>query len=384
MNGSDPQIIEFVASSPQFGAYYTNADSGCANPPCATLSGSIPPIQLAGVHSTTFNWQTDCAHVMSEEGCNASSSTYNFQFRYRDNFCPGQGTNFVNIAVTILADSIMPSPNPRCISIAEDGTVALSWEPVPDSLALQSFSEYTIMHSTSANGNYQEIGTVAMVGEGVFVHEMSNPVAPPSVSGANHYRIRTRSGCNGVVLSDDATTFASIRLSVQSLGTSAILSWTPLSQPQFPSSDVMYRIYRQITGGAWELIATFSGLSFTDDAMTEGGLVRYRIELSDSLPCVSVSNIAEASFNIGIGESMLERQIAVSPNPTKGVFIVFTTPNIVVSNWEMIDLSGKVLLRASRLTSNDKFEVETGLLPGVYLLRLFTSSGVAIRRIVIL
>jgi len=384
MNGSDPQIIEFVASSPQFGAYYTNADSGCANPPCATLAGSVSPTQGVGPLTTTFNWQTDCSHVLQGDMCNTPSSTYNFQFRYRDNFCPGQGTNFVNVAVTVLADSIMPSPNPRCLSVADDGAVTIAWEPVPENLVLESFSEYVILHQYTANGPYHEVGIVDSVDGGLFVHEMTTPGVSPSVTVANYYSVRTRSGCNGAVLSDDATTFASIRLSVQSLGTSAILSWTPLSQPGFPTSDVMYRIYRQISGGAWELIATFSGLSFTDDAMTEGGLVRYRIELSDSLPCVSVSNVAEASFNIGIGESMLDRQIAVSPNPTKGAFIVSTTPNIVVSNWEMIDLSGKVLLRTTRLATTDKFEVETGLLPGVYLLRLFTNSGVAVRRIVLL
>jgi hypothetical protein len=104
MNGVDPQLIEFVASGPQFGAYFTDADSGCANPPCATLSGIVPPIQAQGPLSTTFNWQTDCSHVKHDDVCIPNSSTYNFQFRYRDNFCPGQGTNFVNVAVTVLAE----------------------------------------------------------------------------------------------------------------------------------------------------------------------------------------------------------------------------------------------------------------------------------------
>jgi hypothetical protein len=279
---------------------------------------------------------------------------------------------------------MMESPGPRCVSIAEDGSVTLTWEPIAESQILATFTEHVILHSTSANGTFVEVGALNVADTGAFVHAMDNAVAPPSVSGANFYQVRTRSGCNGEVLALETATVSTIHLSVQSLGSVANLSWTAAAQPALPTSASTYDVYRKILNGEWILIASVSGLSYTDNTMIDGGLVHYRVELSDELPCASVSNIVEGSFNIGVRDGATGPNVTVSPNPSKGSFLVSIGAQTTVTGWEMIDLSGKVMRSDRGLAVTDRLTLETGLLPGAYLLRLMTDDGVAVRRIVIL
>ena len=149
-------------------------------------------------------------------------------------------------------------------------------------------------------------------------------------------------------------------------------------------SASVYDVYRKILNGEWILIASVPGLSYVDDTMIDGGLVHYRVELSDELPCTSVSNIVEGSFNIGVRDGATGPNVTVSPNPSKGSFLVSIGAQTTVMGWEMIDLSGKVMRSDRGLAVTDRLTLETGLLPGAYLLRLMTDDGVAVRRIVIL
>jgi len=383
MPGGNPQMVGFSASGTQFGAYFTDPDSGCTNPPCATLSGILPGEADEGAVSTVFNWQTDCAHVMTDDACLPNASTYYFRFRYRDDFCPVPGTNSVTVAVTVLADSVVHSPSPRCVDIAEDGSVTVMWEPVTDAFTPPSFSAYAIYHSTSSGGPFQEIGTVTDIGSDSFVHGMDNPVAVPSVSAPNHYRIRTRSGCNGAALYPHAATASSIHLTVESTGSMAMLSWTPLALPALEGSATAYKVMRETPNGEWELLATVPGFTYTDLSVEENGPVRYRVELANDLPCRSVSNVVIGHFNIGIDGVDVSSLITVRPNPNDGSFVIRTETQWGLSSYVLMDLSGKVLRRASFASAQDRLDIDSGLRPGFYLLRVESTGGTAVKRIVV-
>ncbi|MCB0754604.1 MAG: hypothetical protein KDB98_03365, partial [Flavobacteriales bacterium] len=289
------QVLEFTASGSQFGSNFTNANSGCTNAPCATLSNVVPPITTGnGSIGTTFNWQTDCNHVGIYDDCGNLTNTYNFLFKYQDDYCPASGSNIVNVAVTVLGEAIVPSPDPHCASTDANGNITLSWETVTDNSNPPSFEEYIIYHSTSASGPYTEIGTVTDINTGTYTHNVGG-ANPPTTSGPNFYVIRTRSGCNDQVITAPVDTISSIYLTMSEDGTTVDLNWTPVATPPLASSNGngqgLYQVYREYPIGTWNVIGTTFGLAYEDPIVWCNEQVNYRVELTDNLPCTSVSNI---------------------------------------------------------------------------------------------
>ena len=326
VNGN-PQVLEFTAAGSQFGSNYTNANGGCLNPPCATLTNVSPPTTGTGSISTEFNWQTTCDHVAVQDACGTYSSTYNFLFKFQDDFCPARGFNTVNVAVTVVGEPIIDSPQPHCASTAANGDITLSWEPVVDNNVPQSFVEYAIFHSTSPNGPFQEVGAVANIGTGTYVHTSGNTVAAPSSSGPNYYLIRTRSGCNGAVLDAPVDTIASIFLNVMDNLSTAELSWNAVATPNLPSTNGLYNVWRLEPGGTWTIIGTTNNLFYSDPVIwCQDELITYRIELADDLPCTSVSN--EEAENLDNPMQPDPQPIdSVSVDPLTGLVTVCWPPN---------------------------------------------------------
>lgn len=297
--GGNAQVMSFTASGSQFGTNFTNANAGCLNPPCATLTNVSPPSTGTGSISTQFNWQTTCDHVAVQDACGNYSNTYNFIFKFQDDFCPARASNFVNVTVTVVGDPIIESPEPHCASTAANGNITLSWEPVVDNNVPQSFVEYVIFHSTSPNGPFTEIGTVANIATGTYTHTSANPVVGPSTNGPNYYIIRTRSGCNAAVLEAPVDTVASIFLTLNNTGATADLSWNAVATPALSSSTGpgLYDVYREYPAGTWTVIATTTDLFYVDPVIWCNEQVNYRVELSDNLPCTSVSNVVGDLLN---------------------------------------------------------------------------------------
>ncbi|MCF8276844.1 MAG: gliding motility-associated C-terminal domain-containing protein [Flavobacteriales bacterium] len=295
-----PQILSFSASGSQFGTNFNNPNGGCLHTPCATLSSVTPPSTGTGSISTEFNWQTSCDHVSVTNECATLTSTYNFLFKYQDNYCPVRATRMVNVSVTVVGESIVNSPDPHCVSLDASGDVTLTWEPVTDNNVPPTFVEYVIYHSTSPNGPFQEIGTELNISTGTYVHSSANPVAAPNVSGPNYYLIKTRSGCNQLDAPID--TVASIYLTFSDGGTTANLSWNPVATPDLPSSNgsgsALYEVWRLEPGGVWEIAGTTNNLYYSDPVIwCNNEIITYRIELSDDFGCTSVSNEAGGPLN---------------------------------------------------------------------------------------
>lgn len=290
-----PQNIELTAVGQQFASDFSNPSGNCSNTPCATLSNVTPPSSAVGSISTEFNWQTSCDHVGIYDNCGNLTNTYNFLFKFKDDYCPASGQNMVNVSVTVVGEEIVDSPQPHCVSTDANGDITISWEPVVDNSNPPSFVEYVISHSTSPNGPFQEIGTVANINTGTYLHDAGNAVAAPSTSGPNYYIIQTRSGCDDAIVLAPVDTVSSIYLTLANNGATADLSWTPVATPPLPSSNGngqgLYQVYREYPAGTWDLIGTTTGLTYSDPVIWCNEQINYRIELTDNLPCVSVSNV---------------------------------------------------------------------------------------------
>ncbi len=342
--GGVPQSIAFNAFGEGFGAYYTDADSGCVAGNCATLSGDVPPLTVSGMGSATeFNWVTSCGNVLQTNSCASNSYTYNFVFKYSDDFCPINESSYMSVSVTVVSDPIIPSPTVHCIDTDTNGDVTITWTPTLDTNSIPLFTSYVVEHSLDNNGPFTVVGELTNINASQYVHSSTNPVVAPVTNGVNYYRIRTRSGCNDQAV-DAAETARSIYLELENEVVTAELSWTSLSVPLPASSLLPYQIYREYPAGSWNLIGTTSGNSYTDSVSWNGELINYRVELPDTLSCVSRSNAAGAILD-GLEELRLHPPISIYPNPSNGANITVSNKDgsLLDGSYRVVDFSGHVI-----------------------------------------
>jgi gliding motility-associated-like protein len=271
-NGMQQEVF-ITASGGQFGAGFTDPNSGCAFPPCATLNPASPVSGLVNAN-VQFTWQTDCSHLPQ----GVSSYTYNFVFNVRDDNCPLPAQRVVSVSITVIDKPHVASPDLRCISIDNaTGDISLQWLPAPDTL--NSFSNYLIYSATAIDSTNNLI-------PGSYLH------ANGLQQGGGNYFVETKSGCYGNLSAASNTLQPIIANATGGIGVSNI-SWNALHTPALPTS-LPYNIYREYPAGNWSIIGTTTLTNFTDSLNLCGDSVNYRIEQPDQSGCVSVSSIAPA------------------------------------------------------------------------------------------
>lgn len=282
-NGN-PQTLTISATGQEFGAGFTNPNAGCINPPCATLNPPPPVSGPFGV-STDFNWQTDCNHVTYTNQCFVQSNTYNFIIRTSDDFCPAPAQTIATISITVLAQPVVQSPEMHCVAVQPNGDITLTWEQPLDTGG--TFNSYHIYSSTNANGPFTVIDSIFNYGQTAYTHVGANGNA-----GQVYYYVQTRSGCGGQVMLPPLDTVSSIYLQVtNSNNVAAILNWNNISTPPPTSQYNWFRIFREYPIGVWTLIDSTQALTYVDSIQVCNNQINYRVEIGDSLGCVSVSNI---------------------------------------------------------------------------------------------
>ncbi|HET6226733.1 MAG TPA: gliding motility-associated C-terminal domain-containing protein [Bacteroidia bacterium] len=285
-NGTTPQTLTITATGTQLG---TTSTTGCLNPPCATLSPAAPVSGQTDVE-TTFSWQTTCDHVAANAGCNPHPNTYTFVFKTQDDFCPAPAQNISTISITVLANKIVPSPQPRCVTVLPNGDVTLTWSPVTN--VEKTFNSYHIFSSKSPTGPFTIVDSIFSLTQNSYTHIGANANTSPT-----YYLIKTRSGCGGKVFSDAIDTIASMNLKVlnPSNGT-AQLSWNTIANPLFPSSTGLYKVYMEYPAGNWQLKKQTTSTSCIDSITICNANLNYRVEMQDTTGCISVSSIAGGTF----------------------------------------------------------------------------------------
>lgn len=288
-DGVTPQSVTINASGTQFGTGFTSASSGCLNPPCATLTSSLPVSAPTNI-STTFNWQTTCNHISYNNTCNTISNTYTFVFRVKDDFCPAPAENISTVSITVLAIPVVPSPQPHCVSVLPNGDVTLSWSIPPDPFS--TFTGYLIYTSNTSGGPFTLLDSILTYTDTTYTHIGAN-----ANTARVYYYIQSRSGCFGLVQSPPVDTISSIFLNVTNPGNgTALLSWNSIATPNIPSSTGIYSIFQEYPTGIWTLIGSTSNLSLIDSIFVCNATINYRVEIADNTGCTSVSSIDGGTF----------------------------------------------------------------------------------------
>lgn len=287
-NGN-PQTLTMDASGQEFGAGFTNAAAGCINPPCATLNPPLPVSGPFGV-STDFTWQTACNHVYYVNQCLVQSNTYNFIIRTQDDFCPAPAQSIATISITVIAQPLVASPKVHCLAVAPSGAVTLTWEQPIDTGGF--FNSYHIFSSTNSAGPFTDIDSIFNYNQLSYTDLTAN-----GNTGPVYYLVKTRSGCGGMVFLNALDTMRSIFLKVTNSGNyAANLVWNNISNPAPTTQFPWFRIYREYPVGTWVLLDSTQSLSYVDSISVCNSQVNYRIEIGDSIGCISVSNIDGAIF----------------------------------------------------------------------------------------
>jgi gliding motility-associated-like protein len=338
-NGN-PQTISIGASGSQFGAGFSSTTTGCLNPPCATLT-QPPPLSSPTSVSTNFNWQTTCDHISSATACYVRSNTYNFIIRTQDDFCPAPGQSIATISITVLALPLVESPNVHCVAVDAAGDVTLTWTQPSDTGG--TFDSYHIFTSTNAVGPFVLLDSIFNYNQLTYTH-----VGAGANNGSIYYYIQTRSGCNGIFFSPPKDTVSSIYLQANNNSNlTATLNWNNITTPPSSSQLGWFRIYKEYPTGIWTLIDSTQFLTYTDSIPYCNQLVRYRIEIGDTLGCVSISSVDDVLAQDQIvptapvmdtvsvdanGNAILGWQSSVSTDVT--AYIIFQNINNV---WTVID-----------------------------------------------
>ncbi|MBI4946990.1 MAG: gliding motility-associated C-terminal domain-containing protein [Bacteroidetes bacterium] len=199
-------------------------------------------------------------------------------------------TNFYRwvLALFLLPSAIclaqpVASPNVKCVSVAANGNVTLTWvTPAGPG----GFLDYKISSSLTLAGPYSVVGSVNTYSLTSFTHVGV---------GANTKRVYylVQSEYNpGPVLSAPTDTFSTLFLNVTNPGTgNAQLSWNAIATPAVSTSTGWYKIYMERPIGTWSLHDSTQILSYNDNFHVCNDTLSYRIEIADNTGCSSVSNV---------------------------------------------------------------------------------------------
>lgn len=286
----DLSSVTLLATGSQFGQNYTNTTTGCLNPPCATLTPPPPITNLYGL-STVFDWQTSCAHLETSTGCGGVTNSYNFVLKVFDDFCPAPGINISTVNITVL-NAILEEPEPRCISVDENGDVTLEWVP-PDTTEIpNTFNSYHIYSATNPLGPYTRIDSIFDYNVTSYTHAGANAAMVP-----RYYYMKTRSGCYGSFYSRVSDTLRTINLSVSNIGNNtAELVWNQNHTPLLPTANGIYDVYFEDDNGTWVQVGQTSNLTYQHVVPAACGFLKFRVATYDSSGCYSYSSVAEDMF----------------------------------------------------------------------------------------
>lgn len=204
-----------------------------------------------------------------------------------------QITNFFSLFLlsTFCQAQSVASPDLKCLSVAPNGDVTLTWAIPADPGG--NFVGYQIYSSPlSPLGPYGLVGTVNTYTQTSF----TDVGAAASVQRV-YYKIQTEYN-PGPVLSAPLDTFSTIFLAVNNPGNgTAQLSWNKISNNPIPTSSGWYKIYREFPMGVWALKDSTQSLAYVDVIDVCNDSISYRIEIADNTGCTSVSNVDGGTFS---------------------------------------------------------------------------------------
>lgn len=274
------------ASGLQFGANFTDPNSGCLNPPCATLSNPLPGKGFLAYQST-FNWQTTCDHISYNDGCVSLNNTYNFVIRATDNSCPAPGQKVTTISITVLADELVESPDIYCLNVKQNGDVDINFSQPIDTT--NSFDAWLIYSGQNPNGPFTLIDSILNYNTLSYTHVGAGANLAP-----RYYYVRSRSGCLGRVINVAKDTLSTIFVTtaMDTANSCVRLNWNR-HNPR-GAANTAYRIFRN---GVQVATVPAGDTTFCDPLSSCSDTLFYQIRKNNPLgSCQSRSNVDDFLF----------------------------------------------------------------------------------------
>ena len=253
---------------------------------------------------------------------------------------------FFIIFSTLCAFSLksqVAAPQLRCISVTSPTSAVISWVIPSDPANL--FTQYQVWTSATQSGIYTMIGTINTYTQTTFTH------APANVGlQSQYYYLTTVSGTYTSVPSD---TIRSIYLNISNPGNGVVgLNWNAIKIPLLLTSSPTYTVSREAPAGVWSPIYIGNKLNFKDTIYICKVFYNYKVEISDSYGCVSLSNI--------IGDTCYNVQ----------------SPNILVLDSVSVNSSGQAVIGWPPASSSDVVSyIIYSVSPGNFLTGLDTIYG---------
>lgn len=321
------QTISIEGAGEQFGTNFTNPNSGCLLPPCATLNPSLPTsFILAG--ALEFNWVTSCNHVTGiNTQCVTKEHTYRFIIKAKDNYCPANGFTIAHFSITVLG-----------VPIALN--VAGSYNCADDTLTLNASGATSYLWNTGDTTSsiiVTQPGTYSVTGinSASCVGESNSFVFAPGVL----QNVQASAAVTTHCINSSATT----------------LSGSP-------------------SGGTWTGPGV-SGNQF-DPSLAGAGIHSVIYSITDSLGCSGTDSLLMiVNLCTGINETDNSPSIVVYPNPaTDQIFLAVTGWNTSNAKISIYNVYGQRVseLFSGKITEqnwNHSFDI-SALSKGVYFIEV--------------
>lgn len=242
----------------------------------------------------------------------------------------------------------------------------------------EHLSHYNIYRETYQGNHFTKVGEVPASSFSVF----PDPVADPLVK-SDRYRISLSDTAGSE--SEKSPVHKTIHLNINAGISGFNLIWNHYEGFEF----LTYRIHRKHAGGAWEPIdSVASNVDSYTDFYTTSGITTYYIEVVRPEPCNPsddaggyagvISNTASAA-PLGMVEDPATG-VLFYPNPVKEKLSVVMSGRAAF-NVDIVRLDG-VILRSIR-TSGPRAVIDvSGLVKGMYILKVYADGSVTVRKVV--
>ncbi|MES2763619.1 MAG: gliding motility-associated C-terminal domain-containing protein [Bacteroidota bacterium] len=189
---------------------------------------------------------------------------------------------FLNVFFFSKINAQIPAPELRCVAV-NGSSVTLSWIIPPDPLGV--FSGYEIYGSNTQTGTYGLVASTSTYNQTSFVFLW------PPINVQSWYFYILASGGTGPFPHSDTLRSISLNVSGGSVNGVSSLNWNAIHTPLLPSSSPTYTVSREYPTGTWNVIYTGNKLNYKDTIYRCKVFYNYKVEISDSFGCTSVSNI---------------------------------------------------------------------------------------------
>ncbi|HEY4798836.1 MAG TPA: T9SS type A sorting domain-containing protein, partial [Bacteroidia bacterium] len=346
---------------------------------CLKANGSIKANPAGGSKPYSYTWSNG-SHFQTANSLVSGNYTVNISDK---NGCAASNSS------SVVTNTVIPTPNICMVTVDSlSKNNLIMWNKVPY-IATDSFIVYREIDSAV----YQPIGAVPYGATALFTdtcaHKYSNSGDPNF--GSYKYKIGTVDSCG------NRSMLSAYHNTIYLINNSGLFSW----QQQYSVGGTIYPVSSYVlmrddyTTGNWHVITTISG---TQQSVIDPGYPAFQstaswrvstmwtISCAPTYPISYTTSYSNIYRPIGAGINDLNSQInvLVSPNPSNGYFTVeYSSPSaaIKLTGIEIVNMLGEVVYSEKNVIGNSH-TIHFDSPAGVYFLRLRTTSGTAVKKII--